>query len=265
MLTLVGCAEGSTLPPVPDGGYTPLPDTGVTATCRGNRDGVISRDEVVFVPGVTVRYRVNPTGTQAPVNPVGVMRADGSRLWDFSDTAGELHPLVLQRSEGQWFAPRFTTAQYAAALDPRAASLGVYRATDTAVELLGVVGANEAEGTLVQYDTPVSLLRFPMMEGGRWSIDALAMGMVAGTPVASRDHYDVTVDAHGEVRLAEFTFPNVVRVKIETTQRFSAGGIRKIQYLWMTECYGEVTRMTSLDNEVNPDFTRAQEYRRLGL
>jgi len=53
---------------------------------------------------------------------------------------------------------------------------------------------------------------------------------------------------------------------VEVTQRFPAGpGVRRIQYLWMVECYGEAARMTSLDNEVNPDFTMAVEFRRLGL
>ena len=47
---------------------------------------------------------------------------------------------------------------------------------------------------------------------------------------------------------------------------FAAGpGVRKIQYLWLVECYGEVARMTSRDGEVDPDFASAVEFRRLGI
>ncbi|MFO0603157.1 MAG: hypothetical protein U0324_08280 [Polyangiales bacterium] len=266
---VMGCAAApSPVEPGPDGGgFIPLPDVPDAGSCRGNRDGVIDRAEVFFLPGVEARYRVNPPGTQARVDAHGTMRADGTRAWDFRDGSGVTAPLTLLDARGQWFAVRFPTAQYAARLDPRAGNLGVYRATDTAVELLGVAGAAEAEGTLVRYDVPVGLLRFPLRVGAAWTADATTVdSTVQNTPVASRDHYDVTVDARGEVRLAELTFTDALRVRVEVTQRFPAGpGVRRIQYLWMVECYGEAARMTSLDNEVNPDFTMAAEFRRLGL
>ena len=42
-------------------------------------------------------------------------------------------------------------------------------------------------------------------------------------------NYDVTVDARGEVRLPELTFPDALRVRVEVTQRFPAGpGVRRI-------------------------------------
>jgi hypothetical protein len=33
----------------------------------------------------------------------------------------------------------------------------------------------------------------------------------------------------------------------------------------MVECYGEIARMTSREGEVDPAFTMASEFRRLGL
>jgi len=269
LVFVVGCAAGPADPRMePDGGgFIPLPDVPGAPACRGNRDGVIDRAEVIFAPGVEVRYRINPPGTQARVDARGTVRADGTRAWDFRDTTGTTTTLSLLDARTQWFAARFPTAQYAARLDPRAANLGVYRATDTAIELLGVAGAAESEGTLVRYGTPVELLRFPLRVGATWSVESTTVeSMVQNTPVASRDRYDVTVDARGEVRLTELTFADAVRVRVEVTQRFPAGpGVRRIQYLWMVECYGEAARMTSLDNEVNPDFTMAVEFRRLGL
>ena len=69
-----------------------------------------------------------------------------------------------------------------------------------------------------------------------------------------------------ELRLGVLTFRRALRLRIESTQRFPAGpGVRRIQYLWLAECYGEVARMTSRDGEVDPDFTEAVEFRRLGL
>lgn len=266
---LAGCAADpapGTTPTNPDGGYIPGPDV-PTTTCRGNRDGVIARSEVAFAPGIEVRYRINPSGTLALVSSHGTQRADGSRAWDFTDRSGDTVTLSLLTTTSQWFAARFPGAQYAAKLDPRAASLGVYRASDTSVDLMGVVGPAESTGTLVRYDTPPSLLRFPLRVGDAWTADATTVdSMVENTPVASRDHYDITVDAHGEVRLPELTFADALRVRVETTQRFPAGpGRRQIQYLWMVECYGEVARMTSREGEVDPDFTMASEFRRIGL
>lgn len=264
-----GCAAGPDpgTPTNPDGGYIPLPDVPTPPQCRGNRDGVIDRAEVAFAPGVEVRYRINPAATLALVSPHGTERADGSRAWDFTDPSGSLVTLSLLTTTSQWFASRFPGAQYAARLDPRSANLGVYRATDTSVDLMGVAGAAERDGTLVHYDTPPSLLRFPLRVGDTWTATATTVdAMVENTPVASRDRYEITVDAHGEVRVPSLTFADALRVRVELTQSFPAGpGRRQIQYLWMVECYGEVARMTSRDGEVDPDFRMASEFRRLGF
>lgn len=106
--------------PSRDGGgdsYVPLPDAAVS--CRGNNDGVIDRSEVVFLPGAEARYRINPAGVGAVVNTAGVMRSDGSRLWDFTNPDGDLISLRVIDAAGQYFAAQFPTAQYAARLDPR--------------------------------------------------------------------------------------------------------------------------------------------------
>ncbi len=266
-LLFAGCAEVID-PRVIDGGdgsTTPVTDAGVT--CHGNNDGVITRDEVVFAPGIAVRYRINALGTTVPVDVNGETRPDGTHAWNFSDSSGDLVSLQLVTTDGAYFATDFPGAQYAARIDPREASLGIYRATATALELLGVAGEDMAAGTLVRYDTAVPLLRFPLMPGAAWSADStVTNGMVNHTPVASRDHYDISVDATGELNLGILTIRQALRVRIESTQMFPAGpGVRRIQYLWLTECYGEVARITSTDGEVDPAFTQAAEFRRLGL
>lgn len=245
--------------------YVPLPDAMVQ--CRGNNDGVIDRSEVVFVPGAEASYRVNPPGVGVIVDTMGAMGAGGARVWDFTSTAGDLVTLRLTEVSGQWFERSFAGAQYAARLDPREPTLGVYRATDTALELLGAVGESESSRTMLRYDSAVPLLRFPLRLGDRWTSTAMTVeGMVDGTPVASRDTYALEADARGEVRLGALTFRDALRLRIETTQVFPAGpGRRRIQYLWMTECYGEVARITSMDGQVATEFTTAREFRRLGF
>lgn len=265
----VGCSIGVEPRVMPDEDVRiiPLGDGGAGPSCRGNNDGVITRDEVVFVPGVEVRYRTNPTGTAAVVSPRGEPQPDGSQRWDFSDQTGDLVTLSLASIEGQWFAGDFAEAQYAAPLDPRQPVLGIYRATATTVELLGLASAQQETGTRVRYDRAIPVLRFPLSMGTAWTADAMvADGMVENVPIASRDHYDIAVDAQGEVRLGVITFRRALRLRIESTQMFPAGpGARRIQYLWLAECYGEVARMTSRDGEVDLDFTEAVEFRRLGL
>ncbi|MBI5513021.1 MAG: hypothetical protein HY909_04590 [Deltaproteobacteria bacterium] len=269
-LFLVGCAAGPVEPrgdpPTDGGGFFPVLD-GSTVQCRGNRDGVLQRDEVLFAPGVEVRYRVNPSGTVARVDTRGSAQANGTRAWDFSDPAGELVPLSLVESRGQWFEASFPSARYAARLDPRAPALGVYAVDEREVRLLGVAGATSMVGTLVRYDNPIALLRFPLALGMTWTAEATTVdATVEHAPVASRDRYEVTVDAVGSVRLPAITFAQALRVRVEVTQRFPAGpGTRRIQYLWLAECYGEVARTTSRDGELEPDYREAQEFRRLGL
>ncbi len=250
----------------PDGSFITLPDAGLPA-CQGNHDSQIERSEVVFVPGVTVRYRINPAGTLVPVNVNGAAQPDGTHVWDFSSIAGDTVELSLLGVSGQWFASDYPTGQYASRLDPRSPDLGVYRATDTAVQLLGVAGGTASEGTLAPYDTPVDILQFPLYQGVHWMASAMTLDAeFDGTPVASRDQYTVTVDEVGVVRLPTLVFTQALRVHVEVTQTFPAGpGTRKIQYLYFAECYGEIARITSQAGEVNPDFTLATEFRRLGL
>ncbi len=62
------------------------------------------------------------------------------------------------------------------------------------------------------------------------------------------------------------TFPRTLRVRIKLTRTFPIGApIARYQYLWLTECWGEVARVSSRFGETTPQFTEAEEFRRLGL
>ncbi len=268
---VVGCAAGpieNRTDAAADGtGFVVVGDSGAGVSCRGNRDGVITRDEVVFVPGAEVRYRVNPANTLARVDPRGADGPGGTRRWDFTDPTGEMVSLRLERAQGQWFAGAFPTAEYAARIDVRSAPLGVYRATAEAVELLGVVGARAEDGTRVPYNVPLAILRFPLRVGAQWRAEAMTVDAELNhSPVASRDRYEITVDARGELRVPAITFPDALRVRVEVTQSFPAGpGTRRTQLLWLVECYGEVARAVSRDGELDAEFREATEFRRLAF
>ncbi|MGZ3477278.1 MAG: hypothetical protein ACXWUG_27430, partial [Polyangiales bacterium] len=66
--------------------------------------------------------------------------------------------------------------------------------------------------------------------------------------------------------LHDFTFDQVHRVRTKVTVAPSAGGMptSKRQVGFVAECFGEVVRATSKNDEPNPDFTTAVELRRLG-
>jgi hypothetical protein len=87
-----------------------------------------------------------------------------------------------------------------------------------------------------------------------------------GLPHASRDTYEVRVDAAGRLELPDFTFTQVHRVRTRVTLAPAAGVTttqRQVSFLF--ECLGEVARATSRPDEAEDDFTVAAEVRRLGL
>lgn len=250
---------------VDGGGFIPF-DAGPGPTCRGNRDGVISRDELVFVVGAEGRSGSTPRARSRGSTPAARCARRLARLGS-PRRRRRPRPLRLEPASSQWFAARFPEAQYAARLDPRAPLLGVYRATDTAVQLLGAAGPAASSETVIPYATPLDVLRFPLRLGDTWTATSQTQTPpVEGVPAVSRDRYEITVDARGEVRTEAITFSDALRVRVELTQTFPAGpGARRIQYLWMAECYGEVARAVSREGEVNPEFSEATEFRRIGL
>jgi hypothetical protein len=91
-------------------------------------------------------------------------------------------------------------------------------------------------------------------------------GTLNGSPWTQQDTYEVTDDATGELVLKDLTFTQAHRVRTKVTIAPSAGAtIVRQQVSFVFECFGEVARITSQDNEMNADFTTAAEVRRFGL
>jgi len=260
----VGACLGADGPlPGSDGGYVTVPDLG--SGCVTDNDGVLARAELPLALGVSLRYLENPLGTVAMVDPVGQDSSEGP-AWDFTSTAGEAVELPILPVVGTWFEDSFPGATYATYTDFGSKTLGVFRLTETALEILGF--ASEAPNkTLLVYDKPVASLRFPLQQGDGWVMTGkIVNGLFNGLPVAETDTYRVSVDARGVAVLPFLRIANTLRVRVELDQALPGGGItHTIQLLYFRECAGEVGRMVSTPNETNANFTSAAVFRRLAL
>ena len=258
-----GCFGQSLPPDLEDAGYGTPPD--LQPLCTGNNDGVIQANEIVFPIGFSVRYLVNPQNTTVTVAPDGAQGPDGLE-WDLTSTMGEVHALTIESLDGKWFAQAFPNATYATVSDLATGTLGVFRATPDALELLGFASETPNE-TLLVYDAPVATLKFPLSLGTSWVTGArITNGTLEGRPFASTDTYQIEIDARGEAVLPFIKLPNTLRVHVQLTQTIPGGvGVTRIQHLFFHECYGEIGRMVSNPGETNPSFTTAAEFRRLAL
>ena len=74
------------------------------------------------------------------------------------------------------------------------------------------------------------------------------------------------MDAAGRLELTDLTFTQALRVRTRVTGVPAVGAsVSRRQVSWMFECFGEVARAVSLDNEPQEDFTTTSELRRRGL
>ncbi|MFO0763183.1 MAG: hypothetical protein U0359_42490, partial [Byssovorax sp.] len=90
-------------------------------------------------------------------------------------------------------------------------------------------------------------------------------GLAQGLPYAGSDTYAVEDDATGRLDLHDFIFTQVHRVRTTITLSPAVGAsVVQRQVGFVTECFGEVTRVTSENDEKAKDFTTASEVRRLG-
>ncbi len=247
----------------------PVGDAG-PGRCMGNRDGVIARDEMAFLVGATVLYAINRPGTVVEgIDTAGTVLPDtaGSRRWDYSAATPNDQRILDEVSAptGQWWSSRYPTATYSALLDRATGLRGVYRATDAALELLATV-SSEANRTYLTMNPPVTVLQFPLRVGATWRQTVTANGFVNFVALTNTTDYVSTVDAHGELRTPAGRFP-VLRLSTTLDQRIPLTVFRRTarSFTFLSECWGVIGRVASVDNESAAEFTRASEYRRLGL
>ena len=264
----VGCGDNLTL--VERQPYDPADPEPLA--CMPNLDGRIDAAEVRPAIGVSVHYLVSPAGETRPVDVAGGIDEDGQPVWDWSlDQASDQQAVVVPSSiAGKWYEGSFPLDTFVTPFDAGGTVESVLRQDDQALWLLGVASREAAppEGqTLLIYQQPVAVLRFPLTPGASHvSTGAIENGVLRGLPYAGSDTYEVEVDAVGTLGLPQLVFEQVHRVRQHVTVSPAVGvatSRRQVSYFF--ECFAEVARAVSLPDEANEDFTTAAEVWRLGL
>lgn len=264
----IGCGENRTFPEK----AAFQPEAITPLACVPNLDGKIEATELKAALDVPESLVVSPASVRRTVDVVGTVDAQGRRTWDFATDYADDQIAVISASAltGKWFASSFPTGQYVAPVDLGAGLLGVYAADGMNLLLLGIASANPMppEGkTLLVYNAPVALHRYPLEVGKNWvSVGVVQNGLIRNLPYAGRDTYQVNVDAAGRLELTDLTFTQALRVRTRLTVEPAVGAsVSRRQVSWFFECFGEVARAASIDNEPLEDFTTTAELRRLGL
>lgn len=244
-----------------DGG-TDMIDAGGGAACVPDHDGTLQRDEVPLGPGLMAPYRA---AQDVVIDTSGVMNGDGTRSWNLDVALEGDHTLLVETTAvaDAWWAADFPDASYASRLSESADLLGVFRVTDDALLLLGVVSPEDgAARTSLAYDPPVTVLQFPFAPGASWSSEADVSGVAQGIGVFYTERYESFVDGRGDLDTPYGTFPVLrVRTVLTRTVGFAVTTIRT--FLFVAECFGTVATVVSQDNESDVEFTEASEVRRL--
>ncbi|CAN5549837.1 hypothetical protein BH11MYX1_BH11MYX1_11410 [soil metagenome] len=243
---------------------TPQPDpTPVLPSCVPNRDGQITADELPIAYGFTVAYYAaqNRTVNLTPANGVYDLSVEAP-----DDAVVALGPVQLA---SQWYAEQFPTGQFT--VDAGSGLDGIYHQDDRALWLDGTASQQEAPTagkTLIRYADPIALLRFPLTDGLTYSTTAaLASATVAGLPFVGTDKVDVNVTAGERLDVPYVEFSPVLRVRTNVTRTPSTGTpvVSKRTTIFMFECFGEVARAESKQDEAAEDFTTAAYIRRFAL
>jgi hypothetical protein len=241
-------------------------------TCVPNLDGKIDGAELAPSFDTSARYLVSPADREQPISLAPRVDGAGKNTWNFSvdDATDQLAVFQAEPITGKWFASSFPQGAFVAPFDAGATVLSVYTHSSEALSLLGLVSREPSppEGkTLLVYNAPIELYRFPLSPGVSYTVSADAQNStLRGLPYAGRDTYEVKVDAAGTLDLPDVRFEQALRVRVKATVVPAAGqtvSTRQTQFL--VECFGEVMRATSRNNEAEEDFTIAREIRRLGL
>ena len=137
--------------------------------------------------------------------------------------------------------------------------------------MLGLASRDEEpEGsrTLLVYDAPLPVLRFPLFEGDAWSAStSFRDALLAGIRNSGEETYDFEADATGTVLLPGWELQNALRLRVDVTQTFALAvgeNTRSfMEVMLVRECAGELARAVGLPGETDLGSLRASEFRRL--
>jgi len=240
-------------------------------------DGILTSAESPVVLNLAIRHieNLDEAGGIA-IDLVGEEQNDGSTTWDYSaiPTDGVQVEIEALPLADFWFADSFPSDAYVVALDGREENYGIYRRTETTVELLGLASA-EVDSTLLTYandetSAPVELIRYPLALGDTWESVVDTSGTFEGNYFASTDTHTITVDAEGTVLTPAGPY-EVLRLQIVTEVDIPIIiypfllTYRYVKYAYMTPCLGQVVYVASEEDEPDLVFDTATLVRTVGL
>jgi hypothetical protein len=262
-----------------DGGHTLRADAGgpVDAGPHGGLcphvdDDTLTSQELPLAMGVPIRLTESRSDGGVPVDLMGDLDPDGGTVWRLDGPLPGDHPVTMtaQPLDGYWFGSHFADGGYVAPLDGTGELLGVFRRTDTALEMLALV-SREADKTRINYDPPVMVLKLPLALHDSYTSVVRASGTLDGNPFfSSTDTYQTKADARGTLVTPGGTYP-VLRVRIVLDVSIPMAvwpfelNYHYVRYSFMTPCYGQVAHVASREGEQTLLFTQAAEVRRVGL
>ncbi|MCP4448548.1 MAG: hypothetical protein GY811_24910 [Myxococcales bacterium] len=251
-IAALGCSENRT-PYGPDAGSAPA-----ALECFPNLDGVLERSEMPALVDTAVSYLISE----------GTNIVQGSDELDLrSEFAGEQKISIQARRIGeQWFADSFPADGIVMPLSGAQDTFAILRSTDSTVRLLGIA-SELADHTLLIYESPIDIFRFPMEVGKRWENQSAVTGTLAAVPYNGTDTYEVAVEAMQAVSLPHLRFARAHKLRTRITSDSGAAGlvVTRQQISLLSECFGEITRIVSLDGDSADDFSRAAELWRFSL
>jgi len=245
---------------------TPQPDpTLELPSCVPNRDGEITADELPIAFGATVTYYASPANVTRTITT-----NQSTKVWDLStehadDVVIELGPVPLK---DQWYAPSFPTGQFA--VDGGGGLDGIYHQDDQALWLDGTASRDPTptNRTLVRYTQPIAVLRFPIVDGDTYTTLAqIPDGLVSGLPFIGTDEVVVEVLGDGRVDVPYVRFSPALQVRTLVMRKPSTGTpvVTKRNAIFLFECFGEVARAESRQDEPSAELTQAAYLRRFAL
>jgi hypothetical protein len=268
-LVSLGCSDNKSEAPTRGSYLGPEPST---LTCVPNLDGKIDSSEVQAAIDIPISYLVSPAGEDRAVDVAGLVGTDGTFRWDFgtdfaTDQIAKITPGTIT---GKWYEASFPPDAFVTPFDAGGSVENVLVQDDQSLWLLGLASREPSppEGkTLVVYQAPVELLRFPIQPGTEFvSVGKIENGMIRGLPYAGTDTYETLMDGIGEITLPALVFTQAHRVRTRVTLAPAVGAsTSRRQVAWYFECFAEVVRATSKPDEPEADFTVAAEVRKIGL
>jgi hypothetical protein len=254
LLLLVVAACGENLTP-------PALDAPVLPACVPNRDGMITADELPIALGATAAYYASPANTPRQVDLAGDPTGWRLDTEHPDDIVIGLGPVELA---AQWYAAQFPNGRFV--VDAGGGLDAIYHQDDAALWLDGTASqADGANKTLIVYPTPLPVLRFPVIDGEAFTSTVAFTGTIDGLPFNGSDELDVDVTGTGRLDVPYVQFSPALRVRETAVRKTGTASITKRTTIFLFECFGEVARAESKQDETTADFTTAAYLRRFAL